>query len=1238
MDSETCSLSRKEHDAGAKSESLAGENNADGVSLCTQPSFTTSCSHDSSLDGGSSAVTESLNESDRGNLKNSTEELTQRSESTSSSDDSDSEAMLCRSRSISQSVSVLPSRGSSIDISKVPKTKESYLFKKGGRKNEGNWQKRWVTFNGQELKYFSYQGEKEINCKNSVALSEMIDVKKMSDAQYPNRFDLVVMNRVFQFYSENADESEAWVNVLQAAIGYYKPSGTMAKKGGNMANPDKCGFLSKQGHSISKGFKPRYVALKGSKFAYYETEADFDIGKPIHVLDMTLGNVRPDMVGSKCRFTITMNNQRSYVFQAYSEGERKSWMDALTSAILTGLDRRSPAASPDNISQTTLARIQENPANKVCADCESTEPVWGVINKGIMVCINCSGVHRSMGVHISKVRSVELDRHIWTDSLIKLMNAIGNGNSNTFWEKNFTGERLAANTEREVRQNFICSKYEHKLWIDMVLEKQEVLNKLLRVSVKGANLMRTVELLASGAKLIDESDDKPILEIAKAHNQELQVELLEQNGALTMPATAQETSPALMISKKGYLYKTGSDWAGWKRRYCTLDFIKGFRYYKTENDSEQQGDIKVEEMLSTSKFEEEQSKDLKDKDPKYKYCFEVITPSRGFLFCAETESEMQDWIRTFNAIIANDAADRLGFDKVGYLHKRNPPATLWKRRWFTLKDKELKHWEHDVVTSYDLRKVTELKSLGNEEFEIVFPDKALQLKAESQSGAEAWLNALNHTQVSGIPLSEQQVTAGNIPIIIHKCLQFVETDDTDGSFSGLDTEGLYRKSGEKQKIRKLIFEFNQDPRGVVIDQQSYTVHDVAGTLKYFFTSLPDPLLTHRLRSAFITAAKSENLEQMQTFIDELPVVNKETLARMMGHLNKVRDHEETNKMSVSNLAIVFGPTLMTVEKSPSEQLSFSGSQDESNCISFMISHYRELFPVAKEEQNKDLIIKKAEEKIKQEQSAFMQKVKISSTTDFLTTVYLLNKEGSTYSTKINAGRTVGDVLNETATNCGLPPMNYALYLVLGDSESHRVLSPSEILMAALVSAGKDSSFLCIKPNTFGEALSQYVDKGADRVTLHVKEKKKWKKYICTIHEGAFIQYRDAKGQVEQERVQPQEYDMFAGIPQGRIDLKNPIPTKYSFWLKMTRNDDNCKFLCADSEDVMLQVVAALVKAKYPDCFRTLIIPTNPLPPSRMDSVTKRMSTMPSVVDKESPDYANVKLSTTNSQSKFSNLH
>ena len=81
------------------------------------------------------------------------------------------------------------------------------------------------------------------------------------------------------------------------------------------------------------------------------------------------------------------------------------------------------------------------------------------------------------------------------------MVAIGNEKSNKFWEKNYSGTRLPANTERETRQNLICSKYEHKLWVDLVQEKQDVLNKLIRVSVKGDNLMRTIELLASGAKV-----------------------------------------------------------------------------------------------------------------------------------------------------------------------------------------------------------------------------------------------------------------------------------------------------------------------------------------------------------------------------------------------------------------------------------------------------------------------------------------------------------------------------------------------------------------------------------------------------------------------------------------------------------------------------------------------------------------------------------------------------------------
>ena len=49
------------------------------------------------------------------------------------------------------------------------------------------------------------------------------------------------------------------------------------------------------------------------------------------------------------------------------------------------------------------------PGNDKCADCGSKKPKWASINLGIMLCIECSGIHRSLGVHISKVRSVTLD-------------------------------------------------------------------------------------------------------------------------------------------------------------------------------------------------------------------------------------------------------------------------------------------------------------------------------------------------------------------------------------------------------------------------------------------------------------------------------------------------------------------------------------------------------------------------------------------------------------------------------------------------------------------------------------------------------------------------------------------------------------------------------------------------------------------------------------------------------------
>ena len=80
------------------------------------------------------------------------------------------------------------------------------------------------------------------------------------------------------------------------------------------------------------------------------------------------------------------------------------------------------------------------------------------------------------------------------------MQEIGNDNGNRFWEKHWSGERLPADVEREIRENFIRAKYQMKSWIPRPTgESKEALSRLLCISVGTSNLIRTLELLTHGA-------------------------------------------------------------------------------------------------------------------------------------------------------------------------------------------------------------------------------------------------------------------------------------------------------------------------------------------------------------------------------------------------------------------------------------------------------------------------------------------------------------------------------------------------------------------------------------------------------------------------------------------------------------------------------------------------------------------------------------------------------------------
>ncbi|CDR35879.1 hypothetical protein NBRC10512_005379 [Rhodotorula toruloides] len=108
-----------------------------------------------------------------------------------------------------------------------------------------------------------------------------------------------------------------------------------------------------------------------------------------------------------------------------------------------------------------VAALAEEAGNNLCADCRAPEPKWASWNLGITLCIRCSGVHRSLGTHISKVRSIELDD--WSDEQLAPLTEIGNVRSNEFYEAKLPAGTTAALADSTIA-SFIREKYVDKRW------------------------------------------------------------------------------------------------------------------------------------------------------------------------------------------------------------------------------------------------------------------------------------------------------------------------------------------------------------------------------------------------------------------------------------------------------------------------------------------------------------------------------------------------------------------------------------------------------------------------------------------------------------------------------------------------------------------------------------------------------------------------------------------------------
>lgn len=159
--------------------------------------------------------------------------------------------------------------------------------------------------------------------------------------------------------------------------------------------------------------------------------------------------------------------------------------------------KRTESTEPEQ-SSVLLQRIRSaDEGNKVCADCATENKVdWCSINFGVLLCIECSGIHRSLGTHISKVRSLTLDTSVFTPDLIEILLLIGNRVSNMVWEAKLDRFlKPSPHSTREQRLHFITAKYSERTYVQPPLGTQTVDDHLL-TSIKRNDIQNVLHALA----------------------------------------------------------------------------------------------------------------------------------------------------------------------------------------------------------------------------------------------------------------------------------------------------------------------------------------------------------------------------------------------------------------------------------------------------------------------------------------------------------------------------------------------------------------------------------------------------------------------------------------------------------------------------------------------------------------------------------------------------------------------
>ncbi|XP_045723634.1 arf-GAP with GTPase, ANK repeat and PH domain-containing protein 1 isoform X14 [Mirounga angustirostris] len=202
-------------------------------------------------------------------------------------------------------------------------------------------------------------------------------------------------------------------------------------------------------------------------------------------------------------FIIVSLTGQTWHFEGSTYEERDAWVQAIESQILASLQSCESSKNKSRLTSQSeamaLQSIRNIRGNSHCVDCETQNPNWASLNLGALMCIECSGIHRNLGTHLSRVRSLDLDD--WPIELIKVMSSIGNELANSVWEESSQGRtKPSLDSTRDEKERWIRAKYEQKLFLAPPPCTELSLGQHLLRATADEDLRAVILLLAHGSR------------------------------------------------------------------------------------------------------------------------------------------------------------------------------------------------------------------------------------------------------------------------------------------------------------------------------------------------------------------------------------------------------------------------------------------------------------------------------------------------------------------------------------------------------------------------------------------------------------------------------------------------------------------------------------------------------------------------------------------------------------------